>query len=187
MELLNGEVLYKKIDQPLDEALRKFTYSLSAEITLNEFNSVMRSFIEQLKNYRIMTCTTRVRANDSSEIIWLTEKYYQGHETKGYEGALYDFTTQGREGIESVLEGIIETVKLNEREKYISSIIIKYFTFLDWDLKKEIIKEIFDEFGHIFPPQLVELHTSQLVPKIEELINLILTTNQTLMGILNRS
>ena len=54
-------------------------------------------------------------------------------------------------------------------------------------MKKEIIKEIFNEFGHIFPPQLVELHISQLVPKIEELINLILTTNQTVMEILNRS
>jgi len=187
MELLDGEVLYKKIDEPLDEALRKFTYSLSAEITLNEFNSVMGSFIEQLNNYRIMIFTTQVRANESSKIIWLTEKYYQGQETKGYEGALYDVITQGREGIDSVLEGIIETVKSNEREKYISSIITKYFTFLDWDVKKEIIKEILDEFGYIFPPQLVELQISQLVPKIEELINLILTTNQTLMGILNRS
>ena len=187
LELLNGEVLYKKIDEPLDEALRKFTYSLSAEITLNEFNSVMGSFIEQLNNYRIMIFTTQVRANESSKIIWLTEKYYQGQETKGYEGALYDVITQGREGIDSVLEGIIETVKSNEREKYISSIITKYFTFLDWDVKKEIIKEILDEFGYIFPPQLVELQISQLVPKIEELINLILTTNQTLMGILNRS
>jgi hypothetical protein len=187
MKLLDGEVLYKKIDEPLDEALRKFTYSLSAEITINEFNSVMRSFIEQLKNYRIMIFISQVKASESSKIIWLTEKYYQGHETKGYEGALYDVTTQGREGIESVLEGIIETVKSNEREKYISSIITEYFTFLDWDLKKEIIIEIIDEFGHIFPPQLVELQISQLVPKIEELINLILSTNQTLMGILNRS
>ena len=47
--------------------------------------------------------------------------------------------------------------------------------------------EIFDEFGHIFPSQLVELQISQLVPKIEELINLIITTNQTVTGILNRS
>jgi hypothetical protein len=187
MELLNGEVLYKKIDEPLDEVLKKFTYSLSAEITQKEFNSFMRSFTEHLKNYRIIIFTTQVRANESSEIIWLTEKYYQDHETKGYEGALYDVTTQGREGIESVLEGIIETIKSNERGKYISSILTKYFTFLDWDMKKEILKEIFDEFGHIFPPQLVELQLSQLVPKIEELINLIITTNQTVMGILNRS
>jgi hypothetical protein len=50
MELLNGEVLYKKIDEPLDEVLKKFTYSLSAEITQKEFNSFMRSFTEHLKN-----------------------------------------------------------------------------------------------------------------------------------------
>jgi hypothetical protein len=187
MELLNGEVLYKKIDEPLDEALRIFIYSLSAENTQKEFNSIMRSFTEQLKNYSIMIFTNQGRANESSEIIWLTEKYYQGHETKGYEGALYDVTTQGREGIESVLEGIIETIKSNERAKYISSIITKHFTFLDWDMKKEIIKEMFNEFGHIFPPQLLELQITQLVPRIEELINLILTTNQTVTGILNRS
>lgn len=133
-----------------------------------------------------MIYTTQVTANESSEIIWLTEKYYQGHETKGYEGALYDVTTQGREGIESVFEGIIEKIKTNEREKYISCIIAKYFTFLDWDMKKEIIEEIFNEYGHILPSQLGKSLIPKLVPRIEELINLIISTNQTLFGILNR-
>ena len=187
MEILNEEVLFKKIDEPLDEALRKFSYSLSAEITQKEFNSVMKSFIEHLKNYGIIILTTQVKGNESSEIIWLTEKYYRGHETKGYEGALYDVITQGSEGIESVLEGIIETIKISEREKYISCIITKYFTFLDWDRKKEILREIFDEYGYLFPPELKELQLAQLVPRIQELINLIITTNQTVFGILNRS
>ena len=186
MEFLDGEVIYKKIDEPLDEAFRKFSYQLSAEITQKEFNSIIKSFIEHLKDNEVTIFTTQATANESSEIIWLTEKYYQGHETRGYEGALYDTTTQGREGLESVLEGIIEKIKTNEREKYISCIITKHFTFLDWNTKKEIIKEIFNEFSHIFPPQLKESQIPQLVPRIEELINLIITTNQTLFGILNR-
>lgn len=187
IEILNEEVLFKKIDKPLDEALRKFSYSLSAEITQKEFNSVMKSFIEHLRNYGIIILTTQVRSNESSEIIWLTEKYYRGHETKGYEGALYDVLTQGSKGIESVVEGIIETIKISEREKYISCIITKYFTFLDWDIKKEILRDIFDEFGYLFPQELKELQLAQLVPRIQELINLIITTNQTVFGILNRS
>lgn len=187
MEILNEEVLFKKIDEPLDETLRKFSYSLSGEITQKEFNSIMNSFIEHLKNYGIIILTIQVKGNESSEIIWLTEKYYRGHETKGYVGALYDVLTQGSKGIESVVEGIIETIKRSEREKYISCIITKYFTFLDWDRKKEILSEIFDEFGHLFPPELKELQLAQLVPRIQELINLIITTNQTVFGILNRS
>lgn len=187
MEILNEEVLYKKIDEPLDEALRKFSYSLSAEITQKEFNSVMKSFIEHLKNYGIIILTTQVKGSESSETIWLTEKYYRGHETKGYVGAIYDVLTQGSKGIESVLEGIVETIKISEREKYISCIITKYFTFLDWDMKKEILREIFDEFGYLFPPELRDLQIAQLVPRIQELINLITTTNQTVFGILNRS
>ncbi len=187
MEILNEEVLFKKIDEPLDEALRKFSYSLSAEITQKEFDFVMKSFIEHLKNYGIIILTTQVKVSESSEIIWLTEKYYRGHETKGYEGALYDVLTQGSEGIESVLECIIETIKISEREKYISCIITKHFILLDWDMKKEILREIFVEFGHLFPPELKELQIAQLVPRIQELINLIITTNQTVFGILNRS
>ena len=165
MEILNEEVLFKKIDEPLDEALRKFSYSLSAEITQKEFNSVMKSFIEHLKNYGIIILTTQVKGSESSEIIWLTEKYYRGHETKGYEGALYDVITQGSEGIESVLEGIIETIKISEREKYISCIITKYFILLDWDMKKEILSEIFDEFGHLFPPELKRITNSSVSSK----------------------
>lgn len=187
MEILNEEVLCKKIDEPLDEALRKFSYSLSAGITQKEFNSVMKSFIEHLRNYGIIILTIQVKGSESSEIIWLTEKYYRGHETKGYVGAIYDVLTQGSEGIESVLEGIIETIKISEREKHISCIITKYFTFLDWDRKKEMLREIFDEYGYLFPPELKELQIAQLVPRIQELINLITTTNQTVFGILNRS
>lgn len=187
MEFLDGEVIYKKIDEPLDEALRKFSDKISADITQKEFNSIIKSFIEHLNNCGVMIFNIDERSTESSEIIWLTEKYYQGHETKGYEGALYDVTTQGREGLESVLEGIIEKIKISEREKYISCIITKYFTFLEWDMKKEIIEEIFNEYGHLLPSQLEKSQIPQLVPSIEGLLNIIITTNQTLFGILNRS
>ena len=186
MEFLDGEVIYKKIDEPLDEALRKFSDKISAEITQKEFNSIIRSFIEHLQNCGVMIYTTQATANESSEIIWLTEKYYQGHETKGYEGALYDATTQGKEGIESVLEGIVEKIKSDERGKYVSCIIAKYFTFLDWDTKKEIVTEIFNEYSHILPSQLEKSQIPQLVPSIEGLLNIIIKTNQTLFRILNR-
>ncbi|MFC2085202.1 hypothetical protein ACFLS9_09100 [Bacteroidota bacterium] len=187
MEFLDGELIHRKIDKPLDEVFRRFSYELSGEVTLEKFNLLMVSFLEHLSDSGIRTSIIPPGVDESYDIIWLTENYYRGYETWGYEGVLFDITTQGNEGIDSILENIIEAIKVSEREKYISYIIIKYFAHLEWDIKKEIITKIFNKYGHFFPPQLMELEPHKLVPRIKELINLIITTNQTISEILNRS
>ncbi len=187
MDLLNGDELFIKIDELLDEALRKFIYSHSEDIIQKEFINVIHAFFEYLNNNQLIIISSYTTITKSSEVILFSEKYYQGHDTHGYEGAIYDITSQGGEGIESVLEAIVERIKTTEKEKYISWLITKYFTLLDWDTKAKIISEIIEQFGYLFPEQIKELQITRLVPRIQELVNLIITTKRTVFGILNRS
>lgn len=186
IDLLKGDSLYKKIDEPIDEAFGKFIYSQSESISQKGFRNTIISFIKFLKNNQLII-GSYTEVTETSEVILFSEMYYQGHDTHGYEGAMYDITSQGGEGIESVLEAIVERIKTTEKEKYISWLITKYFTLLDWDTKAKIISEIIEQFGYLFPEQVKELQISRLVPRIQELINLIISTNQTVFGILNRS
>lgn len=98
LDLLKVDILYRKIDEPIDDAFRKFVHSQSGVIGQKEFGNIIHSFIEFLKKNQLII-SSYTENTKSSEVILFSEKYYQGHDTQGYEGAIYDISSQGGEGM----------------------------------------------------------------------------------------
>ena len=44
LNLLNEEVLIKKIDHPLEKAMNSFVFKLAEKMTYKEFNGIMAAF-----------------------------------------------------------------------------------------------------------------------------------------------
>ena len=69
MDLLNGDELFIKIDELLDEALRKFIYSHSEDIIQKEFINVIHAFFEYLNNNQLIIISSYTTITKSSEVI----------------------------------------------------------------------------------------------------------------------
>jgi hypothetical protein len=112
--LLDNQTIYEKIDAPIDEILRKYSYSVSDELTQKEFISKIGCFMRRLKDQGILISTD---ANEFSEVFWFLEKHYKDENSEGYERALNDSLTYGKYGIEIILEETTESLKIDQRKK----------------------------------------------------------------------
>jgi len=173
LNLLNEEVLFKEIDQPLELAANSFAFKLAEKMTYKEFNGIMASFYQHLNQYGLRIRRKLANADALSEVIWLIESHYRGYETSGYDGAVFDALSQGEEGILLILERLTATIKSIERTKYIDWIISSTVDPSNWQLRRELVKTILERFSHLFHPDVQNLPSEQLVPCLEDLLAIV--------------
>ena len=173
LNLLNEEVLFKEIDQPLELAVNSFVFELPAKMTYKEFNGIMASFYQYLNQHGLRITRKLSNADALNEVIWLIENHYRGYETSGYDGAVFDALSQGEEGMLLILERLTATIKSIERTKYIDCIISSTVDPSNWQLRKELVKTILERFRHLFHPDVQNLPSEQLAPCLEDLLAIV--------------
>jgi len=173
LNLLNEEVLFKEIDQPLELAVNSFVFELPAKMTYREFNGIMASFYQHLTQHGLRITRKLSNADALNEVIWLIENHYRGYETSGYDGAVFDALSQGEEGILLILERLTATIKSIERTKYLAWVISSTVDPSNWQLRKELVKTILERFRHLFHPDVQKLPSEQLAPCLEDLLAIV--------------
>ena len=178
LHLLSEDVIYEKIDAPIDEIIRKYAYSISEDKTQKEFISIISKFLNKLKNQGILVS---MDSNEFSEVFWYLEKYYKGEGSHGYERALNDY---GEYGIEIILEETCEALKMDQRSRYLSWVHDAKINCLDWNDKLKLIEEIINQFKEDFNPTVYNLPNEQLTPFLKELLTIVITGTQPIKSML---
>jgi len=172
--LLSDDVIFEKIDAPIDEILRKYSYSISDEITKKEFILIISGFLEQLKEQGVLVS---INSNEFSEVFWFLEKYYNVESDNGYVIALYDALKYGSTGIEMILEETSNSLKREHENNYLKWIYDTKIIYLSWESKIKLIEELTNKYGDDLSPEVRNLPNEQLAPFIPEL--LVKVTNAT--------
>ena len=178
LQLLNENNIYEKIDAPIDEILRKYSYSISEDKTQREFISIITEFLNKLKNQGVLVS---MDSNEFSNVFWYLEKYYEGEGSQGYERALNDYEEYG---IEIILEETCEALKMDQRSRYLFWVHDTKINYLEWNDKLKLIEEIINQFKKDFNPRVSNLPNEQLTPFLKELINMVITGTQPIKSIL---
>lgn len=167
LHLLSEDVIYEKIDAPIDSILNKYSYSISDGKTQKEFISIISKFLQQLKNQGVLVS---MNSNEFSEVFWYLEKYYKGEESQGYETALNDYREYG---IETILEETCEALKMDQRSRYLTWVHDTKIIYLNWETKLLLVQELMNKFSNILSPSVTEMPHEQLALFIPELLKLI--------------
>lgn len=178
LHLLSEDVLYEKIDAPIDEILRKYSYSISEDKTQKEFISIISEFLQELKKQGVLVS---MDSNEFSEVFWYLEKYYRDEDSDGYERALNDY---GEYGIEMILEETCEVLKMDQRSRYLSWVHDTKINYLEWDEKLKLMEEFVDQFKTFFNPTVSNLPNEQLIPFLKELLTKVITGRQPITSML---
>ena len=178
LHLLSEDVIYEKIDAPIDEILSKYSYSISEDKTQKEFISIISEFLNKLKNQGVLVS---MDSNEFSEVFWYLEKYYKDEDSDGYERALNDYEEYG---IEMILEETCEVLKMDQRSRYLSWVHDTKINYLDWELKLKLMEEFLNQFKTISSPAVSNLPNEQLIPFLKELLTKVITGTQPIKSML---
>jgi len=176
--LLDEQVIYEKIDAPIEEILRKYSYSVPEEITQKEFIVVVSEFLNQLKNQGVLAS---IDSNEFANVFCYLEKYYKDNDSDGYERSLNDY---GEYGTYFILEETCEAIKIDMRSKYVSWVYNTKINYLEWNKKLKLIEEFQDQIKTHFSPRVSILPNEQLVPFLKELINRMIVGRQPIKSMI---
>ncbi len=104
-------------------------------------------------------------------MLWILEKHYRGPETTGYDDAFLDALSRGEEGLRLTVERILQIIKSEKRQQYVSWVIQATIDPSDWHAKKKLAEDLIASYGHLLHPDVKKLTPAQLVPHLEELIS----------------
>jgi len=172
--LLDENVIYEKIDGPIDEILKKYSYSISEDKTQKEFISIISEFLQQLKNQGVLVS---MNSNEFSNVFWYLEKYYKDEDSDGYERALNDYKEYG---IDIILEETSEALKMDQRKRYLSWIHDTKIYYLEWNEKLKLIEEFVDQYDNFFPLEVSNMPKEQKIPFFKELLNKVITGTEVI-------
>ena len=119
IDLLNGERMTREIDEPIDLTVKAFQIKTKLPLSHSDFNRVIAEFVRRIyqKGLRITRHLSDQEA--LAEAVSLLENYYQGIDSRGYDGALLDATGNDQESLGYVLSQLAESIKAVERKKYV--------------------------------------------------------------------
>jgi hypothetical protein len=169
--LLDDQTIYEKIDAPIDEILKKYSYSVSDELTQKDFISIIGCFIRRLKIQGILISTD---ANEFSDVFQFLEKHYSGEGSLGYERALNDAIKYGNYGVDIILNTTTDSLKAEQRKSYLAWVHNTKIDYLEWNEKVTLIEEFLNQFKTLYSPTVANLQKEQLMPFLKELIEKVL-------------
>jgi len=167
---LNEKILNSMIDNPLEASFQSFNIKMKHNLSYFEFNRIIAMFYKHINQFGLKPSRLLTHSESMQEGLWLIEKNYRGYESKGYDNALYDFSTGELEDIYLVLKQVLEIVKSSQRKKYKEWIINIYIDPTDWNLKLSIVNEIKKKYSRFLHPSLKELNPNQMIPLLKDII-----------------
>ena len=118
MDLLNEERMAREIDERIDLAVETFQVKVKVPLSHSDFNRVISGFVRNIYHKGLRLSRHLSNQEALTEAVSLLEKYYQGIDSMGYDGALLDARGNDQEGLEYVLSQLAESIKTVERKKY---------------------------------------------------------------------
>ena len=170
MGLLDEEIIFRDVDEPIDLALETFRFDVEVPFSHTDFNRIIAGFIQHLYRDGLRLSRDLSDRESLTEAVSLLRRHYRGVYTKGYDGALLDASTGNLEGIEMVLSVLAETIKATERDKYTASVFVHNIDQLDWKAQCQIVSTYFKRYESSLPPQLRETDCARWTGYLSDLI-----------------
>ena len=139
LELLDENIIIQKIDKPIDEIFKQ-VYLLTERVnSKRKLISIIYYLIEQLKKNKIIL---KINNDRFSELVWFLNQCYSSDGSQGYEKVIFEINNYKKEGIYLILEAISESLKIENKEKYLQWIYKSKIEHSTWELKLEIVEQI---------------------------------------------
>ena len=167
-DLLNDRHIAREIDEPIDLAVHTFQLKIALPITSSEFKRIITTFVRHLYKKGLRLPQNLSEQEAFAEAIFLLEKYSQNEESIGYDGALLNAVGTDMEGFELILSQLAESIKADEREKYISWVFIDNYFHLPWELQQSIVSFYLKQNEAVLPAKLLDLGPARLVDHFPE-------------------
>ncbi|MBK8946329.1 MAG: hypothetical protein IPM32_13820 [Ignavibacteriae bacterium] len=138
LQLLDEETIQEKIDKPIDEIFNQ-VYSITEQLnSQRKLKSIIYFLIQKLKKNKIIFTTN----NKYSDLVWFLNQYYSAEGSQGYERAIFDINNYKKEGILHILETTSESLKKEQKEKYLQWIYTSKIEHTNWESKLKIVEQI---------------------------------------------
>ena len=170
INLLNEERVVREIDEPIDLTVKSFQLKVKVPLSHSDFNRVIAEFVSGIyqKGLRLPRHLSDQEA--LTEAVSLLEKYYQGIDSCGYDGALLDAAGNDQEGLGYVLSQLAESIKAVEREKYVQWVFADTVDQLDWEAHRRIAATYLVKYKDLLPPELRDMDPARLADHFQDLI-----------------
>lgn len=130
--LLDEGRMVQEIDEPIDDAVKKFGDDGEAPHSREQFHKAVSSFTQCILE-TASSCPRRVSLSQAHDeaVAWL-EEGYQGTHAHGFDGALVDATDPSQAGIPLVLVRLAEWIKQRQRRMYVKCVAARCIDPADW-------------------------------------------------------
>jgi len=169
LEMTDEQYIYKRINQPIEEAALNFSFSQPEIITHQLFNNKIHDFVIHLLNKGYSSKMT-LKTIAMAEAVAILDMGYQGS-SNGYDAAFIDSMNPETNGLEIVLQQIKEIIITVLRKNHIQWVYNTYITPLRWPLKTIIAEILLDQWLQYLPSIMQKVSSVQMADYIPELIN----------------
>lgn len=178
LQLLDEETIQEKIDKPIDEIFNQ-VYLLNEQInSQRKLKSIIYFLIWKLKKNKIILTTS----NKYTDLVWFLNQYYSADGSQGYERAIFDIMIYKKEGILLILETTSESLKKEQKEKYLQWIYTSKIEHTNWESKLKIVEQINKNTRISSEPN--SLTNIQQALYLKEIIQQQIETNQSIKSML---
>jgi len=180
IEILSHNTINHRIDEPIDRSLVTFKYDKTEKMTHDRFNRIITAYVNHLYETALRKTAMLTAKKISEEAIWILEQTYQSDHASGYDAALLDAVDHKR-GIAFVLERMKESIKFQEREKYVSWVYATHIDPSDWNLHVRIVEIFLERYGEKIPLAISSIPARQLARHYKDLITLYTSTQEIII------
>jgi len=175
-DLLNDEQMRRAIDEPIDAAATVFRPEEKPTVTHRHFHQAIAGFVRHVYKHGVPLPKMLSQSQASAEAISLLEASSQSAEASGYEAALLEAMNPAQNGLELVLAGLAESIKTQERRKYVEWVFASALGPLGWQKRCQVAEQLRDRLRPFLPPMLQQCTAAQLADEIPALITIDLGT-----------
>ena len=162
---LDHSLIESQFDEPIDEAVRRFTHKADCPISHKEFHRVITEFVVWVYD-KGLSARWKLSAEPLGQVIELLEKHYNSTYGTGYTAAALDASEAGEGGIDAVLNQLAQIIKDIERSKHIKAIFAVNIDSTDWHLKCEIVSVLLEQYRQFLPEHLLKCKPWELANEI---------------------
>ena len=184
-ELIDEKYMQQTIDKPIEKAAASFEFDDTAPVTHHNFIQITSKFVKHIYEHgagvRQQLSTSQAR----TEMTAILEKGYQNTGDSGYHAAYLDSINQEIDGLEFVLAKVAEFIIMMTRARHIRWVCTSRIDPSDWSAKCRIVKILLKRWGNCLSLSILDCPPAQLADFLPELINLMISTENTVTKTLN--
>jgi len=184
---LDEYLIARRIDSPIDQGLRTFRYEVTYPVNHQDFHRIIADFAEHLYE-TVLKAPWKMSCRDPlAHAISLLENYYQGTYSQWYMGAWLDATDDQQDGMDTVLQRMVEAIKAMERQEYIHWVFVTHYESLPWNLRCVVADILLQQYRHFLPPAFQYCSASEMIMVIPSLMQSFMEIEGLTKGISQQS